>query len=116
MAAQIIDGKALSKVLRQQYKTRVEALGRAGVVPGLAVILVGDNPASQVYVGNKVKACTECGVRSFHHALPSEASRQEVLDTIARLNAVRWCTASWCSCPCFPPISTYATCWRHCRG
>ena len=87
MAAQIIDGKALSKVLRQQYKTRVEALGRAGVVPGLAVILVGDNPASQVYVGNKVKACAECGVRSFHHALPSEASEQEVLDTIARLNA-----------------------------
>ncbi|WP_347250870.1 tetrahydrofolate dehydrogenase/cyclohydrolase catalytic domain-containing protein, partial [Zoogloea sp.] len=55
MTARIIDGKALSKQLREGFKTRVGALVAQGVTPGLAVILVGDNPASRVYVGNKVK-------------------------------------------------------------
>jgi methylenetetrahydrofolate dehydrogenase (NADP+)/methenyltetrahydrofolate cyclohydrolase len=62
MTARIIDGKALSKTLREGYKSRVSALLAQGVQPGLAVILVGDNPASKVYVGNKVKACEEVGL------------------------------------------------------
>nr|MBL8412713.1 bifunctional methylenetetrahydrofolate dehydrogenase/methenyltetrahydrofolate cyclohydrolase FolD [Dechloromonas sp.] len=87
MAARIIDGKALSRRLREEFRGRVGKLATQGVVPGLAVILVGDNPASRVYVGNKVKACAECGVASFHHALPAEASEAEVLACIDRLNA-----------------------------
>lgn len=87
MTASIIDGKALSKKLRIGFRERVNTLQARGVQPGLAVILVGDNPASRVYVGNKVKACEECGVRSFHHALPLETSQADVLALIARLNA-----------------------------
>ncbi len=87
MAAHIIDGKALSKRLRVGYRERVDKLRAAGVEPGLAVILVGDSAASKVYVGNKIKACEECGVRSLHIALPAETSEAEVLATIARLNA-----------------------------
>ena len=87
MTARIIDGKALSKQLREGFKARVATLVAQGVTPGLAVILVGDNPASRVYVGNKVKACEECGVRSFHLALPGDTPQAEVLATIARLNA-----------------------------
>lgn len=87
MTAKIIDGKALSRRLREDFRLRVAKLGDQGLTPGLAVILVGDNPASKVYVGNKVKACEECGVSSFHHALPLEASEAEVLALIRRLNA-----------------------------
>ena len=87
MSAQIIDGKALAKSLRAKFRQRVQTLAAQGVQPGLAVILVGDNPASRVYVGNKIKACEECGVQSFHHALPGEATEAQVLELIARLNA-----------------------------
>ena len=64
MTAQIIDGKALSAQVRTEVTQRVAALKAQGVTPGLAVILVGDNPASQVYVRNKVKACADCGMHS----------------------------------------------------
>jgi methylenetetrahydrofolate dehydrogenase (NADP+)/methenyltetrahydrofolate cyclohydrolase len=87
MTAQIIDGKALAKSLRVQFRERVVQLKTQGVAPGLAVILVGDNPASKVYVGNKVKACEECGVQSFHHAVPTDTPEKDVLALIARLNA-----------------------------
>ena len=87
MTAQIIDGKALSKQLRVGFRARVEKLVEQGVRPGLAVILVGDNPASRVYVGNKVKACEECGVRSLHVALPADTTEAEMLARIAQLNA-----------------------------
>lgn len=87
MTAQIIDGKALAKSLRIKFKERVAALVAKGVRPGLAVILVGENPASKVYVGNKIKACEECGVRSFHHELPANAPEADVLALIRRLNA-----------------------------
>jgi len=86
MTAQIIDGKALSKHLRVGFRERVERLKERGVSPGLAVILVGDNPASRVYVGNKIKACEECGVRSLHVGLTADVSEAEVLATIQRLN------------------------------
>lgn len=87
MSAQIIDGKALAKSLRLRFRERVAALRTRGLQPGLAVILVGVNPASKVYVGNKIKACEECGVQSFHHALPADATEAQVLELIARLNA-----------------------------
>ena len=86
MTAQIIDGKALARQLRIGFRQRVEQLKARGVAPGLAVILVGDNPASRVYVGNKIKACEECGVRSLHLGLAADVSEAEVLLTIERLN------------------------------
>lgn len=86
MSAQIIDGKALAKQLRIGFRQRVEQLKARGVAPGLAVILVGDNPASRVYVGNKIKACEECGVRSLHLGLAADVSQAEVLRTIEQLN------------------------------
>ena len=87
MTARIIDGKALAKRLRGKFRERVDDLVAKGVRPGLAVILVGENPASKVYVGNKVKACEECGVDSFRHTLPADIPEAELLALIQRLNA-----------------------------
>jgi len=87
MSAILIDGVAVSKVIRGKWKQRVELLKAQGVTPGLAVILVGNNPASQVYVRNKVKACGEMGLHSELHQLPADTSEQAVLARIADLNA-----------------------------
>ena len=87
MTATIIDGIAVSKVIRAEWKLRVERLKPQGVTPGLAVILVGDNPASQVYVRNKVKACGEMGLHSELHQFPADVAEQTVLARIAELNA-----------------------------
>jgi methylenetetrahydrofolate dehydrogenase (NADP+)/methenyltetrahydrofolate cyclohydrolase len=86
MSARIIDGKALAKTLRVEFRERVDELKAKGVQPGLAVVLVGENPASKVYVGNKVKACEECGVQSFRHTLPADETEAELLALIQRLN------------------------------
>lgn len=86
MTAQIIDGKHLARRLRTRFRERVAALSMRGVVPGLAVVLVGDNPASQVYVANKVKACEESRVRSFMHRFPATCTETELLDRIGELN------------------------------
>lgn len=87
MTAQIIDGKALSRTLRQKFKLQADHLRRKGIVPGLAVVLVGDNAASRVYVGNKIKACEECGVRSTTHQLAADVGEAELLALIQSLNA-----------------------------
>jgi methylenetetrahydrofolate dehydrogenase (NADP+)/methenyltetrahydrofolate cyclohydrolase len=86
MTAQLIDGLALSKQLREQVATRTLALRQRGVQPGLAVILVGDNPASQVYVRNKVKACEEAGFHSVLERYEASLSQQALLAHIERLN------------------------------
>ncbi len=88
MTARIIDGKAVARKLRAEYGARVEQLAsRHGVRPGLAVILVGDNAASRVYVRNKVRACEEIGIRSELIALPADAPEAVLLAEIDRLNA-----------------------------
>ena len=87
MSAIRMDGKALSAKVRGQILAETEALKAQGVVPGLAVILVGDDPASQIYVRNKERACSECGFYSEKHVLPATASEQDLLDLIERLNA-----------------------------
>lgn len=87
MTARIIDGKALAQQLRVKFRVRVSQLLEKGIRPGLAVVLVGDNPASKVYVGNKVKACEECGISSFHHALPETITEEALIETIVLLNA-----------------------------
>ena len=89
MTAKIIDGKKVAATIRQECRTRVAALEARGVHPGLAVILVGENPASQVYVGKKVQACEEVGIRSFSHRLNSVVSNDDLLALIQSLNADR---------------------------
>lgn len=86
MSARVIDGKALSRKLREAYRPRVDELARRNVRPGLAVVLVGDSPASQVYVRNKIKACEESGLTSFPHVLPANVRESELLELIERLN------------------------------
>ena len=86
MAARIIDGTAIGAALRARVAAGVVALGRGGIVPGLAVVLVGDDPASRVYVRNKAARTAEAGMRSFEHRLPVEASEAELLALVRRLN------------------------------
>ena len=87
MAARILDGKSLAAQVRAGVKQRVAHLAQRGIAPGLAVILTGEDPASTVYVRNKVRACEETGVRSALFEFPSSVSEQELLDRVARLNA-----------------------------
>ena len=84
MAAIIMDGKALAEKVKGQVRAQAEALART---PGLAVILVGDNPASRVYVNGKKKDCAQCGFYSEEYALPAETSQQELLELIETLNS-----------------------------
>jgi len=86
-SAHIIDGVALSQKLRADVTARVQALKARGITPGLAVILVGDNPASQVYVRNKVKGCEDCGFHSVLEKYDASMSESELLARIAALNA-----------------------------
>jgi len=87
MSAQRIDGKALAGQVLEECRLKVEALVARGIRPGLAVVLVGDNPASRAYVRNKVKACATVGVHSEVLELPATASQADVLDVVRRLNA-----------------------------
>jgi methylenetetrahydrofolate dehydrogenase (NADP+) / methenyltetrahydrofolate cyclohydrolase len=87
MTARIIDGKAISQEVRAEWKVRADALKARGITPGLAVIIVGEDPASRVYVGNKIKACAELGIYSEHIELPGDTSEAALLEQIARLNA-----------------------------
>jgi methylenetetrahydrofolate dehydrogenase (NADP+)/methenyltetrahydrofolate cyclohydrolase len=86
--AQIIDGKAIATELRGTIAKEVSRLGREhGLVPGLAVVLVGEDPASSVYVRSKAKQTVEAGMRSFEHHLPAETSEADLLALVAQLNA-----------------------------
>jgi len=83
----VIDGKAIAAEMRAEMKAEVAALAKRRIVPGLAVVLVGENPASQVYVRMKKRACAEIGVQSFSHELPPSCGEKRLLSLIARLNA-----------------------------
>jgi methylenetetrahydrofolate dehydrogenase (NADP+)/methenyltetrahydrofolate cyclohydrolase len=87
VSARIIDGKAVAAEVRARVRADVEALVADGVKPGLATILVGDDPASQVYVRNKHKACAEAGIVSFQHELPASTPEPELAELIERLVA-----------------------------
>jgi methylenetetrahydrofolate dehydrogenase (NADP+) / methenyltetrahydrofolate cyclohydrolase len=86
MTAQLIDGNAISQQLRADVSTRVSALKAKGITPGLAVILVGDNPASQVYVRNKVKACEDTGMHSVLETWPATLTEAELLARVDAMN------------------------------
>jgi methylenetetrahydrofolate dehydrogenase (NADP+)/methenyltetrahydrofolate cyclohydrolase len=86
LSAQILDGKAISASIRERVRAEVERLKARGIVPGLAVVLVGENPASKVYVGQKEKACLSAGFASFLHRLPASTSQHELLELVDGLN------------------------------
>ena len=89
MTARIIDGKAIAAELRGRVAAEARRLAERGIVPGLAVVLVGDDPASEVYVRNKSKAVEEAGMRSFDHRLPAAVSETDLLALVQRLNQDR---------------------------
>lgn len=82
MTAELIDGKAIAQALRRRIAERVRVLQERGVVPTLAVILVGEDPASHVYVRNKVTACAEVGIRSRKYEFPADVSAERLLACI----------------------------------
>jgi methylenetetrahydrofolate dehydrogenase (NADP+) / methenyltetrahydrofolate cyclohydrolase len=87
MSAQRIEGKIVAEKVKLEVAQGVAALKLRGITPGLTVIIVGADPASQVYVRNKVAACEKVGIRSSHIELPAETTQTELLSHIARLNA-----------------------------
>lgn len=84
--AKIIDGKAISANVKAQVKAEADKLKEQGIEIGLAVVIVGNNPASRVYVNNKKKACAEVGFNSYEYALPEETTQEELLDLVKKLN------------------------------
>lgn len=86
MGAKIISGKEISNGIREELREEVNRLKEKGITPGLATILVGDDPASKVYVQNKTRACEALGIYSEQHNLPKETSENDLLDLILRLN------------------------------
>ena len=87
MTAEIIDGKRIAERVRSELRPRLETLRSAGVVPGLAAVLVGDDPASSLYVRNKARACEEMGIRSVVVNFPEDVAESALLAKIAELNA-----------------------------
>jgi methylenetetrahydrofolate dehydrogenase (NADP+)/methenyltetrahydrofolate cyclohydrolase len=88
MSAALLDGKQLAQTMQAEIAARAAAFTQAtGVRPGLATVLVGDDPASHTYVKNKRRACQKVGIDSLHHELPAATSQQELLDLLRRLNA-----------------------------
>lgn len=86
MKANLIDGKLISDIIKNELKEKVNTLKSQGIEPGLAVILVGDNPASKVYVSNKKKSCEHVGIKSFSYELPENTAEEELLELIHTLN------------------------------
>ena len=87
MKAKLIDGKAIAQDIRNEVKEGAAALRAKGIVPGLATVLVGSDPASHKYVSMKRKACAEANIESFHNELPAEATQDEVLALVQKLGA-----------------------------
>jgi methylenetetrahydrofolate dehydrogenase (NADP+)/methenyltetrahydrofolate cyclohydrolase len=87
MTATIIDGRAVAERLRERIAARTAELAERGLVPGLAVVLVGDDPASQVYVGSKTKQAAAAGIKHFDHRLPATTDTAQLLELVNKLNA-----------------------------
>lgn len=108
MSAVRMDGKALSQKVRARILEQTEGLKAQGVTPGLAVILVGDDPASEIYVRNKEKACEECGFYSEKYVLPGDAREDDLLALIDTLNNNPKISGILCQMPVPPQISEEA--------
>ena len=108
MSAVKMDGKALSNKVRGSILAETEALKQRGITPGLAVIIVGNDPASEIYVRNKEKACAACGFYSEKYALPAETTQDELLGLIAQLNESPRISGILCQMPVPAHISAQA--------
>ena len=108
MSAVKMDGKALSAKVRSSILAETEELKKKGVTPGLAVIIVGNDPASEIYVRNKEKACAECGFYSEKYALPAETTQEELLGLIGQLNQSPQISGILCQMPVPDHISEQA--------
>lgn len=97
--AKIIDGREISAAVKQQIKEEVVSLNKQGIEVGLAVIIVGDDPASKVYVANKEKACEQLGITSYKYALPAETTNEELLSLIEKLNNDKKVNGILCQLP-----------------
>src|ERR1035437_1719329 len=85
----IIDGKAVAAAVLDECRAEVAALKSQGITPGLAVVLVGNDPASKVYVGSKARACADLGLHSVKLELPAETTQDELIAVVRRLNAAQ---------------------------
>ena len=108
MSAVRMDGKALSAKVRGSILAETEELKKKGVTPGLAVIIVGNDPASEIYVRNKERACEQCGFYSEKYALPEETTQEELLGLIAQLNESPQISGILCQMPVPKHISEQA--------
>ena len=108
MSAVRMDGKALSAKVRSSILAETEELKKKGVTPGLAVIIVGNDPASEIYVRNKERACAECGFYSEKYALPAETTQEELLGLIGQLNQSPQISGILCQMPVPDHISEQA--------
>ena len=97
--AKILDGKAVAQRIKDELKKETEQLKKEGIQPGLAVIIVGDDPASRVYVNSKKRACAEIGIYSEEYALPAETTQEELMTLIDRLNAKADISGILCQLP-----------------
>ncbi|MDQ3026138.1 MAG: bifunctional methylenetetrahydrofolate dehydrogenase/methenyltetrahydrofolate cyclohydrolase [Pseudomonadota bacterium] len=105
MSAKIIDGVAIAREVRAEWKLRADRLNSLGAPPGLAVIMVGENPASRVYVRNKLRASAEMGIRSEQFLYAADVAESQVLERIAALNADPRCHGILVQLPLPPQIS-----------
>lgn len=108
MKAQLIDGKAIAAAVRADLAAEVEELKATGTLPGLAVILVGEDPASQVYVRNKTRACAEVGIHAEEFRLPADTTEQQLLALVAELNARADIDGILCQLPLPKPLDDAA--------
>lgn len=95
----LIDGKQISAEVKEKVKNEVAELGKKGITTTLAVIIVGEDPASKIYVSNKKKACEALGIKSLEYALPAETTREELLELIHTLNAEKTVNGILCQLP-----------------
>lgn len=84
--AALINGKEISAQVREEVLRETELLKKKGILPGLAVVIVGEDPASRIYVNNKKKACEACGIQSFEYALPADTSQEDLIALVQKLN------------------------------
>ncbi|MBQ3133786.1 MAG: bifunctional methylenetetrahydrofolate dehydrogenase/methenyltetrahydrofolate cyclohydrolase FolD [Clostridia bacterium] len=108
MKAKLIDGKAIAAAVRADLAAEVETLKAGGTEPGLAVILVGEDPASQVYVRNKTRACAEVGIHAEEFRLPADTTEDELLALVAELNARTDIDGILCQLPLPKPLDDAA--------
>lgn len=106
--SKILDGKTVSASVKEAVRTQVKELSKDGISVGLAVILVGGNPASKIYVANKKKACEETGIKAFEYTLDENVSQSELLSLIETLNAKKEVNGILCQLPLPPHIDERA--------